>query len=351
LDRRLEPRERAIESAELWYSRRVRSQTGRGAFAWAILAPTIAFAEAPSAPAASGLSLRWSDPSALAATTEADFDARLSERLGHAAFNPAESRFALAVAWQGSPEQCRVELQLLHGSEVEGTRLLQSPNGDCRSLLPALLTVAALLIESRPGEPEPEPPSPPPAAPPPPPPVVAPKAETDHEPTAFVSLGAALGSGLAPKLELGPAAALVVTPLRHLRVGALGSVFFPHQYGASPGLSLEHESIAFLACYMPLTGAFNLGLCGNAAWHRYSSDGLSLPHPESHRTSEWTTGLAVRAEWRLLRHLWWVGHVGADVTPRPLYFYFTPAPGGESILFRQRRVAPTLFLGLTLELP
>jgi hypothetical protein len=144
---------------------------------------------------------------------------------------------------------------------------------------------------------------------------------------------------------------VVFTPVRHVRVGALGAVFFPHQYGAAPGFSLSHDSLALLACGMPLTGVFNLGVCGNAAWHRFNSSGISLPHPQTQQISEWTTGLALRAEWRLVRHLWWVGHVGADVAPSPLYFYFTPAPGGESVLFRQQRVAPSLFLGLTLELP
>lgn len=328
----------------------MRSQTGRGAFAWAMLAGALAFAQiAQGQSAVASLSLRWSDPSSLAATTEGEFEARLTERLGHPAFNPTETRYTLAVSWQGSPEQCRVELQLLREAEIEGTRLLESPSGDCRSLLPALLTVAALLIESRVSEPEPPPAAAP--APAPPEPVVAPKPEPAPEPLAFISLGAALGSGLAPKVELGPAVSLVFAPLRQLRVGVLGSFFFPRQYGASPGLSLGHGSLALLTCGMPLTGSFGLGLCGNATWHRWSSTGISLPHPESRHTSEWTTGLAVRAEWRLARRLWWVGHLGADIAPRPLYFYFTPAAGGETILFSQRRVAPAMFLGLTLELP
>jgi hypothetical protein len=323
------------------------------------LVPVLAFALASSqgaqgAAAASGMSLRWSDPGALAATTEADFAARLSERLGHPAFNPAETRYTLAVSWQGSPEQCRVELQLLREAEIEGTRRLESPSGDCRSLVPALLTVAALLIESRPSETEAEPASEPPKPAPTPPsaaPVPAPKPQPAQHAFAFLSLGAALSSGLAPRLELGPAASLVFVPVRQLRLGAAGSLFFPHQYGAAPGFSLGHDSLALLACGMPLSGSFSLGLCGNATWHSWSSRGISLPHPESQHSSEWTTGLAVRAEWRLARRLWWVGHVGADVTPRPLYFYFTPAPGGESILFSQQRIAPALFLGLTLELP
>ena len=167
----------------------------------------------------------------------------------------------------------------------------------------------------------------------------------------MLSAGAVLGAGLTPKLELGPAAALVLAPHRYFRVGLAGSAFFPHQYGAGPGLSLGHASGALLACGMPLSGSFGLGVCANAALHEFSSRGISLPHPESHHTSAYTAGLAVRAEWRLARHLWWVGSIGADVTTRPLYFYFTPAPGGQSILFRQQRVAPALFLGLTLELP
>ena len=336
----------------MWYSPWVKSQTGRRAFAWALLAPSVALAAVPDGTAASdGLALRWRDPDSLAATSEADFEARLSQRLGHPAFNPAASHYALTVSWRGSAEQCRVELQLLHGDELEGTRSLESPAGDCRSLVPALLTVAALLIEARPSEPEPAPepapPIPPPAPPSPPP---AAKPAPAREATLMLSLGAAIGSGLAPKLELGPAAALVFAPVRHFRVGAWGALFLPHQYSAVPGFSLGHDSAALLACSMPLSGAFSLGLCGNGAFHRWSSRGISLAHPESHHTSGWTTGLAVRAEWRLLRELLWVGSIGADVTTRPLYLYFTPAPGGESVLFRQQRVAPALFLGLTLEL-
>jgi hypothetical protein len=320
-----------------------------------MLAPTLAFAEAsPGSAPAQGLSLRWSDPNSLAATSAADFDARLSERLGHAAFSPTDSPDSLAVSWQGSAEQCKVELQLLHETTIQGTRVLASPGGDCHSLLPALLTVAALLIESRPTEAEPvTPPRPPPPPPPPPhpsPPAAAPR-EVEREAVALVSLGAAVGSGLTPKLELGPAAALVFTPAHRFRVGVLGAVFFPHQYGAAPGFSLGHDSVALFACGMPLTGPFNLGVCGNAAWHRFSSEGISLAHPQTSHTSDLTLGLGLRAEWRLVRRLWWVGQVGADITPRPLYFYFTPAAGGENMLFRQQRVAPALFLGLTLELP
>ena len=316
-----------------------------------MLAPSLALAQNPAdVSAANGLALRWRDPSSLAATNEADFEARLSERLGHPAFDPAAVQHALAVTWQGSPEQCRVELQLLHGSEVEGTRLLESPSGDCRSLLPALLTVAALLIESRPSEPEPEPrppaPPPPPSAQKPPP-----KPEPPREAAVLLSAGAAVGSGLAPKLELGPAASLVFAPVRHFRVGVWGALFFPHQYGSAPGLSLGHDSAALLACGMPLSGPFGLGVCGNVAFHSWSSRGTSLAHAEIHQTSAWTTGLALRAEWRLARQLWWVGSVGTDVVTRPLYFFFTPSAGGETVLFRQRRIAPALFLGLTLGLP
>ena len=333
----------------------MRSETGRGAFAWALLAPSLALAQSTAdVGAANRPALRWRDPSSLAATGEAEFAARLSERLGHPAFDPAAAQHALAVTWQGSPEQCRVELQLLRGAEVEGTRLLESPSGDCRSLLPALLTVAALLIEPLPSEPEPEPePEPgPPALPlPPSPQKSSPELAPPREATVLLSVGAALGSGLAPKLELGPAASLVFSPTRHLRVGAWGALFFPHEYGGAPGLSLGHYSAALLACGMPWSGSFGLGVCGNVAFHSWSSRGISLADAEARQTSAWTTGLAVRAEWQLARQLWWVGSLGADVATRPLYFYFTPAAGGEAVLFRQRRIAPALFLGLTLGLP
>jgi hypothetical protein len=64
-----------------------------------------------------------------------------------------------------------------------------------------------------------------------------------------------------------------------------------------------------------------------------------------------SVGGGLRAEGRLASHLWWFGHVGADVATRPLYFYYTPPSGGGRTLFRQQRVIPTLLLGLTLELP
>jgi hypothetical protein len=320
-----------------------------------MLAPSLALAQSPAeVSAADGLALRWRDPNSLAATNESDFEARLSERLGHPAFNPAATQHALAVSWQGSPEQCRVELQLLHGADVEGTRRLESPSGDCRSLVPALLTVAALLIESRPSEPSPQPePTPPPTPPDTPssPPKSPPKSESQRETTVLLSVGAAVGSGLAPKVELGPAASLVFSPARHFRVGAWGALFFPHQYGAAPGLSLGHDSGALLACGMPLTGSFGLGVCGNVAFHSWSSRGISLPYPQAHDASAWTTGLALRAEWRIVRQLWWVGSVGADVATRPLYFFYTSSAGEENVVFRQGRIAPALFLGLTLGLP
>src|SRR5882724_5177202 len=142
------------------------SQLGRGALAWALLAPTLALAE-PAAPAAAGgLGLRWSDPNALAPTTAHELESRLSERLGYPAFDEAATDHALAVSWQGSAEQCAVELQLVHGTEIEGTRRLESPSGDCRALIPALLTVAALLIESQKTEPPPAAPESSPPAPP-----------------------------------------------------------------------------------------------------------------------------------------------------------------------------------------
>ena len=94
-----------------------------------------------------------------------------------------------------------------------------------------------------------------------------------------------------------------------------------------------------------------LGLCGGATLHRFTSLGISLAHTKAAQRFTWSAGLALRAEWRLVRRLWWVGSVGADIATVPLYFYFTPAPGGETVLFRQDRFSPHLFVGLTLELP
>jgi hypothetical protein len=312
----------------------------------------------PAEPASPALSLRWSDPSKLAATSAEDFAVRLSERLGRPAFDPASTERALSVTWQGSPEQCRIQLSLVKGGEVQGTRELESPGGDCPSLVPALLTVAALLLEAQRAEPEPvsEPapppaPAPAPALPPSPPPRAPVTPIPAESPSMLVSLGGALSSGFAPKLELGPAAALVWAPVSRLRLGAEGALLLRHQYGAGPGFELSHDRLGLLACGMPLHQSFALGVCASAALHLFTSQGISLPHPEQRHENGVSVGASLRAEWRLTEHLWWVGHAGADVNTRPIYFYYSTAPGAQLTLFRQRSVSPTLLLGLTLALP
>jgi hypothetical protein len=330
----------------------VRSHLARGAAAGLLLAPTLSLAAAAGT-ASAALSLRWSDPNGLAATTANEFEARLSERLGHAAFNPAVTERALSVSWQGAPDQCRIELSLVESGNVEGTREIESPNGDCPALVPALLTVAALLVEAQ--QPEPAPivtpaAPPPPSSPPPsgPPPA---QASTGEQALVLISLGGALTAGLAPKLELGPAAALVWAPLPQLRLGAEGALFLEREYGKSPGFSLNHRRAGLLACAMPLHGRLALGICANAAFQFFGSEGMSLPHPQSRHATTLSVGGGIRAEWRLAPHWWWVGHVGADVATRRLYFYYIPPQGTETTLFRQERVTPGLLLGLTLELP
>jgi hypothetical protein len=334
----------------------VRSQPGYRAFAWALLAPALAWGEV--APArTSQLSLRWSDPDGLSPISQEELEASLTERLGRPAFDDRAAEQALSVTWQGKAEQCQVELQLVRGNEVEGTRRIESPSGDCRSLGPALLTVAALLIESRP-EPEPERPvAPPPAAAPaplPPQPAPAPSPTPPAfraEAPLLLSVGGQVSAGHAPRAELGPAVALVWTPASHLRLGLRGALFLPQEYGATPGMQLTHQAAALLGCGVPITGALNLGLCASVVGHRWATVGVGLPQPRAARTYAWTLGLSARAEWRLSRRLWWVADAGAEAATAPLYFYFVPPPGGETVLFRQNRVAPLLFLGLTLEVP
>jgi hypothetical protein len=331
---------------------------GRSAFAWTWLARA-AFAQPLPEGATErlplALQLEWQDPSALAPTTKVDFEAQLSSRLGRPAFEGEPGGQALAVSWQGRPEQCRVELGLVSDAGVVGTRVLDSPNGDCRALLPALLTVAALLIESRPHEPEapePMPPLPPSTPPPRPAALEAPHgAPPPAQPWVLLSLGAEVGSGLVPEMELGPAAQVAVTPLPHLRVGLGGSVYLPRHFSAGPGIRLNHATVGAFACGMPLSAPLGLGVCGTVKLHRLESTGVSLARPETQRSLVPTLGLALRVEWRLVRRLWWVGSIGADAPTKPIYFYFTPAAGGESILFRQHRLAPSAIVGLTLELP
>lgn len=326
----------------------MRSHLAHSAGLGLLLAPCLSLAATPG-PAS--LSLRWHDPNGLAATSADEFAARLSERLGRPAFDPALTDRALSVTWQGAAEQCRVELSLVKNGEVAGTRQLESPNGDCPTLVPALLTVAALLVEAQRPEPAPTPVAPP-APPPPAPARPVPPPPPPPESAAFlVSLGGTLSSGFAPKLELGPAAALAWAPWPELRLGAEGALFLRHQYGNGPGFSLDHDRAGLFACGMPLHGRLALGVCASGALHRYSSEGISLPTPEAHRGSSASVGAGLRAEWQLTSHLWWVGHVGADVAARPLYFYYTTSPGGEATVFQQQRVMPTLLLGLTLGLP
>jgi hypothetical protein len=301
------------------------------------------------------LSLRWNDPGGLAPMTRSELERRLTERLGRPAFDSNATAQALSVTWQGTAEQCQVELQLVRRDQVEGTRHIESPQGDCRSLAPALLTVAALLIEARPEpEPEPEPETPPetptaedheaPAQ------TAEPTRSLQTEPPLLASLGGEVRALHSPRAEIGPAAALVWTPYSQLRLGLRGAWFLQQQYGAGPGMKLAHQTAAVLGCAMPFTGPLNLGVCASTALHRWATAGSGLEHPESARTYSWTVGLGARAEWRLSRRLWWVADAGTEAATAPLYFYFVPPPGGEVVVFRQKRFAPLLFVGLTLEL-
>lgn len=323
-----------------------------------MLLPALALAQPNAGSSEGSLGLRWNDPSSLAPTSKAEFEERLSARLGRPAFGTdVVGSQTLTVSWEGAPEQCRVDLQLLRGSSVEGTRSLQSPSGDCRSLGPALLTVAALLIEAGTNqvasEPEPEP-APPTETPSPEAPVAKPVVSRaparDREPRLWLSLGAQLIGGLAPKVELGPAAMLVLAPIAQLRVGVLGAYYFPREYGAGPGLELGHAGLGLVTCGMPLSGNLGLGVCASATVHRWASSGVSLTHPRRADTYTWSGGLSGRVEWRIMQRLWWVGSVGAELTTVPLFFYYQPAPDGRRELFAQDRVAPNLFVGLTLEL-
>ena len=331
----------------------MRSHPARVAGAWLLLAPTLSSAAA--GPPNAALSLRWSDPHGLAVTTAEEFEGRLSERLGHPAFNPTITQRTLSVIWQGSPAQCRVELLLVKDGDVEGTREIESPNGDCPALVPALLTGAALLLEAEPSEPEPvAPPAPAPGASAPPPTQPTPpaaKTARGGRAALLVSVGGALTSGSAPKLELGPAAAVVWAPLPLLRLGAEGALFIERQYGSGPAFSLNHSRLGLLGCAMPLHARFALGLCATGALQSFTSEGLSLAHPRTRAATTLSVGGGLRAEWRIASHWRWVGSVGADVATRRLYFYYTPAPGGQTTLFRQQRVMPLLLLGLAFELP
>jgi len=331
----------------------VRSQPGRGIGAWILLAPSLAISASNTGTSA-GLALRWNDPGELAPTTAQDFESRLSERVGHPAFDSAASDHALSVNWLGTPEQCRVELSLVRGEAVEGTRIIESPSGDCRTLVPALLTVAALLVES--GQSEAPPPPPPLPLPSPPPSATTKPAPPSPPPrrsnqSLLIGLGAGASSGFAPRIELGPLASVVWSPVAYIRVGAEGALFFEHQYGSRPGFSLGHQRATMLACGMSLGGHLGLGLCGTAAVHRFSSQGISLPRSERQALAAASLGGNVRVEWRLTRKVWWTGSFGADVTTHPLYFYYATASGEAISVFRQQRVGATLVLALTLELP
>lgn len=332
----------------------MRSNPLRAATVGLLLAPTLALAAPPEGVEPS-LGLRWSDPGLLSPTTEQEFETQLAARLGHPAFVAGVDEPTLSVTWQGTAERCRVELSLARAGGVEGTRVIESPRGDCRSLAPALLTVSALLVGSYESARAPEEPAPKPApiAPPapvrPPPPAPSPPARSEAR--VLLSVGGALSAGFVPKLELGPAAAAVWAPLPYLRLGVAGSLFIGRDYGEVPGVSLTHRRAALLVCGMPLGGDRSLGLCGNLGLHHFQASGTSLPRPDENDLATWSVGAELRAEFRLTRRLWWVAQGGADVATRPLYFYYLTAGGEPKNLFEQRRVNPVLLVALSLELP
>lgn len=322
-----------------------------------LLAPAPAWAE-PAKEGQPSLGLRWSDPSLLSPATEKDFAAQLAARLGHPAFVASTEGPTLSVTWQGTPERCRVELSLARAGSVEGVRVIESPSGDCRSLVPALLTVSALLVESHESAQASEAASALPTPPAPPVPVEAatsppalPRPSSPPAARFLLSFGGALSSGFVPKVELGPAAAAVWAPLPAVRLGVAGSLFLGRDYGEGPGLSLSHQRAALLFCGMPLRGSVALGACGTGSLHHFRASGTSLPRAETHDRTTWSVGAEVRAEWRLTRRLWWVGHAGAEVAVRPLYFYYLTASGETRNVLEQRRVNPVLLLALSLEIP
>lgn len=314
--------------------------------------PTLA---APPPGGEPSLGLRWSDPKLLSPTTQDDFEMQLAERLGRPALLIGPHEPTLVITWEGLPERCRVELSLAGAQGFEGTRVIQSPSGDCRSLVPALLTVTALLVESyettrtlRSEAPKPALTAPAASAPPPPAPTAPPRASAAR---ALLSVGGALSSGFVPKLEVGLAATAAWAPIPQARLGVVGSFFIGHDYGNGPGLSLDHRRGALFVCGMPLSGSLALGLCGNLGLHHFDAQGTSLPRPDATSLTTWSSGAELRAEWRLTRQLWWVGQAGADVATRPLYFYYTTAGGGAQNVFEQSRVNPFLLVALSLEVP
>ncbi len=315
-----------------------------------LLAPLLALAE-PATAAEPSLGLRWSDPNLIASTTQPDFEAQLAARLGHPPFVAGLSEPTLSVDWQGAPERCRVELSLAGAEGALGTRVIESPGGDCASLVPALLTVSALLVESY--ENARTPPAPPPSAPAAPsaPPPVPPEPPPSRAGRALLSLGGALSSGFVPKLEMGPVAAAAWAPVPSVRVGVAGALFLGHDYGSGPGLSLDHQRAAVMVCGMPLSDDLSLGVCGNLGLHRFEVAGTSLPRPYTHTLTTWSAGAELRAEWRLTRRWWWLGQAGADIATRPLYFYYLTADGQPKNLFEQTRFNPVLLIALSLELP
>lgn len=323
------------------------------ALALVVLVTTAALAD-PSVDAQPSLGLRWNDPNLLAPTTEREFDAQLATRLGRPAFVAGADDPTLSVTWQGTAEHCRVELFLTRAKAVEGTRVIESPSGDCQALVPALLTVSALLVESYESEQAAD--AAPPSPAPPAPPRASPEAAPRHPPPrsearALLSLGGALSSGFVPKLEIGPAAAVTWAPVRPVRVGVAASWFIGHDYGERPGLSLSHQRATLLVCGMPRSGDLGVGLCGNVGLQHFHATGTSLAHSDDRSVATWSVGAELRAEWRLTRRWWWVGQVGADVAAHPLYFYYLAADGRPKNLFEQRRVNPVLLLALSLELP
>lgn len=309
---------------------------------------------APASAAEAALGLRWDDPNSLAPTTASAFDEQLATRLGRRAFVPGTEEPTLTVSWRGTWDRCRVELSLSRAAGVDGTRVIESPSGDCQALLPALLTVSALLVEAHQAASTPAPAPAEPSAPASPAArreLPEPRPAPTSAPRVLLSAGGAVSSGFVPMLELGPIAALTWAPRSYLRLGITGTWFVGHDYGEGPGVSLDHQRAAMVACGMPISSSLALGLCANVGLHHVGASGTSLPRPESHGLTTWSIGADLRAEWRLAPGLWWVGHAGADIATRPLYFYYLTAGAEQKILFTQRRVSPIVLLALSLEIP
>jgi len=233
------------------------------------------------------VSLSWSAPAECPA--RAALEAELSALLGHGLPSLGEQELAISVSVQGDVGQGYAAKIAFNGSRGSEVRYLE--HADCAQLVHAFALVIALTIDPErvrvvqgagdPSAEAPLPPSPPPAPEPAALPLAAapsqpmPVPERNHEPPPArssrpgprMALHALAGTGPLPKLGAGLQATLGLR-LGQARVDAVGRYWLPREVQPvelpSVTLELGLATIGARACWLPLSGVWQLAACAGA---------------------------------------------------------------------------------------